>query len=91
MSIDLAFTNSGGREFQMLTILLEKKFNCQLLLQIGLISFYCVLWLQRFGGQIWKKSINIQITQTFETQYFKSDLIRLASNSSRFNIWSLSM
>ena len=33
LSIDLVFTNSGGREFQMLTILLEKKFNCQLLLQ----------------------------------------------------------
>ena len=44
MSIHLALTNSGGREFQMFTILLEKKSlfaNCQLLLQIcfnGLIS-----------------------------------------------------
>ena len=34
MSIDLAFTISGGREFQMLLIQLEKKFNCQLLIVI---------------------------------------------------------
>ena len=37
--MDLEFTNSGDRVFQMLTILLEKKFSCQLLLQIGLINF----------------------------------------------------
>ena len=57
MSIDLAFTNSGGKEFQMLTILLEKKFSCQLLLQIGLISFLlCPLVTEVWGANLKKAS-----------------------------------
>ena len=59
----------------MLTILLEKKFNCQLLLQIGLISFLlCPLVTEVWGANLKKKRqrLNIKITQTinnFETQF----------------------
>ena len=56
MYMDLAFTNSGDREFQMLTILLEKKFNCQLLLQIGLIRFLCPLVTEVWGANLKKAS-----------------------------------
>ena len=70
MSIELPFTNSGGRKFQMLIFLLEIKFNCQVLLQIGLSACFIVSsGYKGLGANLkkastslkslyWKKSVN---------------------------------
>ena len=52
MSIDLAFTNSGGREFQILTILSRKKFNMPIVItDMCLISYLlCPLVTEVWGG-----------------------------------------